>query len=573
MADRRISRDMREKLHEKFVSQYRLYRDAVLSGERVAGRLEKEMVMRQEKDLARSDFRWHFDWRKATAPLIWFSGNLKFPSGPSKGKALRLEPWQVWIVMVLFGWVNDDGNRRYVDAYLEVARKNGKSTWAGAVLNYLAFASGEMNGNPCYIAATSLDQAGECFTRAADELKDPDARKYDSKNNKVISCNGNSIIALAGEPKDGKLCHGAVIDEYHEHKSNDLINSIVSGNVADPNVLVMRITTAGTLLQGVCKQEHDKGVKVLDGTVAMDRYFFAIFTIDDTDSADDPRCWEKANPNYGVSVDRDLMMNRYEVSKVSQSEMVVFKTKNLNIWVNSLARWTNMTLWNEKCCFPFDPEELEGRTCYGGLDLSHNSDFTCLCLDFPMEDGTHRQLYWYFIPENRVMDLERQLYVPVSQWVHDSYIVATPGDIIDYEVVAQVITQCRERFDLVLVGVDRWHLEILDQHMPSWWESLSVEFSQGWKQMSSATNQFERAYMTGRIQSGGNPVQRWQMSCAESKTDTNGNIKIVKPNIAKSSQRIDGVIASIMAYDTALSQIGEPSEGLEGDISSLVMVF
>jgi len=164
--ERRVSADMKKKLTMFFTSQYGEYRDAVLSGKRNAGLLELAMVKRQERDLATLQ-GWHFDMHRACAPLIWFAANLKFPSGEKKGQHLKLEPWQVWIVMVLFGWVDSGGNRRYHNAYVEIARKNGKSTWAAAVLCYLAFSLNEQNGTPCYIGATDLDQAGEVFERAA----------------------------------------------------------------------------------------------------------------------------------------------------------------------------------------------------------------------------------------------------------------------------------------------------------------------------------------------------------------------------------------------------------------------
>lgn len=568
MPERKVSNRMTAKLKKYFIEQYEKYRDSVLNGTRVCSKHEQHMVQRQESDLA-SDMAWHFDIDKAVAPLIWFAANLKFPSGDKKGEPLKLSNWQVWITMVLFGWVDENGNRRFSDCYIEIARKNGKSAWAAAILCYLAFAEGETNGNPCYIAATSLEQAGECFERAVGCLMKMNPKVQNSKNNKQIVIGDNRIITLSGEPKDGKLCHGAIIDEYHQHKSNELINSIVSGNVADPNVMMMRITTAGTNLHGVCKQEHDKGIKVLEGSIEMTRYFFAVFTIDEGDSADDPTVWVKANPNLGVSVKQSMLQGRYDYSKSSAADMVTFKTKNLNVWVNSLKRWANMDIWNTSCSIPFDESSLDGQLCYGGLDLSHNSDFTAFVLDFPMANE-HRQIYRYFIPSDRAVELERQLNVPLTQWIEDGYIEATDGPIIDYAYVAKAICEAREKYDLKLIAADRWHLGYLDQHMPEWFGELTAEFSQGWKQMSQSTSAFERAYLVGQIQSNGNPVTRWMMSCAESKADINGNVKIVKPDVSKSSARIDGVIASIMAYDTAVTQEGA---GLGGDISSVMMIF
>lgn len=570
MQEHKLSSSLRKQLADYFIGKYHDYEDMVVSGRRLASKFEIQMVNRQKTDLD-SLTNWRFDFSKAVKPLVWFAANLRFPSGDRKGKPLKLSPWQIWITMVLFGWVNAKGNRRFIDAYIEVARKNGKSTWAAAILCYLCFSDAEANGNPCYIAATSLDQAAECFDRARNMLMDLPVKVQDSKNNKVLTVADQKLMAISGEPKDGKLPHGAIIDEYHQHRSNELIDSIVTGNVSDPNVLVMRITTAGTNLQSVCKQEHDKGIKVLEGSVQMDRYFFAIFSLDDGDNVDVPYLWEKANPNYGVSVDEDLLVNRYDYAKLSAADMISFKTKNLNMWANSLKRWANMDKWNDLCNVPFDADMLLGRTCFGGLDLSHNSDFTAFVLDFPdPETKMHKQLYWLFIPGDREVELERQLYVPLRQWVHDGYVISCPGPVIDYGIVAQTIIEAREAYDLKMIAADRWHLGYLDQHLPDWFSELAIEFSQGWKQMSASTSSFERSYLQGNIQANGNPVMRWMMSCCESKADVSGNIRLVKPNVQKSQARIDSVIASIMAYDTAETQTGE---GLEGSPSDLLIVF
>lgn len=570
MSERKLTPETTKRLHAFFVAQYEAYKDSVLKGTRVAGRLERLMVERQEQELTNHAFEWRFDARKATAPLIWMAANLVFPSGEKKGRPLKLEGWQVWLTMVLFGWINSKGNRRYTDAYIEIPRKNGKSTYAAAVLCYLALAKAESNGNPCYVTATSLEQAGECFGNAIAELAKADVKAFNSKNNKIIQNKYGKIVAISAEPKDGKLPHGAVFDEYHQYKSNDLIDSIMSGSMADPNVLAMRITTAGTLLNGVCKQEHDKCVKVLEGSIPMDRYFVSIYTIDEGDSPDDPSCWEKANPNYGISFTQEDFLGRYNYYKPSAAGMVTFKTKNLNMWVNSLKRWANMDIWNSQCCFPWNEAELEHKSCYGGLDLSHNSDFTAFVLDFPMDNGTHRHIYRYFIPEARIVELERTLNVPVMQWVEDGYITATPGPIIDYAYVAMAIMEANAKYDLHYVACDRHRIEILNQHMPDWWASIGFEFSQSMKQMAPSTSEYERAYLTGNIQSNGNPVQKWMMACCDTKTDANGNKKLVKPDYGRSANRIDGVIAAIMAYDTAITQEGL---GLVGDVSEMVDIF
>jgi len=564
-------------LRQAFISDYYHYISQVTNGKRIAGMMERSMIQRQQDDLARArsdDWPWVFSWERATAPLVWMAANLCFPDGTKMDKVLRLEPWQVFLVMVLYGWVNGTtGVRRYMDAYIEIPRKNGKSTLAGALIDYMAFSEAEGRGSPCYIGATSLDQAGDTFRRAVGCLRKWEGnglRVADSKNNKEIVYGRQRITAISAAPKDGKLSHCFLCDEYHQHVSNELINSIVSGSVSDPESITIRITTAGTNLQGVCKQEHDKCVRILQGVVRTDRYFVAIYCPDDGDDISSPITWEKANPNWGVSVDIDSFKARWEYVKDSESDRVDFQTKNLNRWVDSNTRWANMPVWREKCCHPIDNQSLEGRWCCAGLDLSGNSDFTAFTLDFP-EDGEegvrHIQTHMFWVPENRVTMLERQLRVPLRQWVRQGLVQATPGDVVDYAVVAQYIEDAHKRYDLQLIACDKWKIDNLERNMPDWFQDVAIIFSQGMMSMSPSIKEFERNYLLGNI-ANDNPVETWMMSCADSKQDEHGNVKLVKPALGRSASRIDGVITAIMAFDTSSTHW---ETGLsEGDVSSSI---
>ena len=574
MTERKISPQMRQKLHLFFIDQYNQYRDDVLHGRRKAGFLERQMVQRQEDDLKNPPEGWSFAWIQATRPLIWFAANLKFPSGERKGEPLKLSPWQCWIVMVIFGWINGRGYRRFIDAYVEIARKNGKSSWAAAILLYLAFASGERNGNPCYIAATTLDQAQECFDRAKDELPPGAGMNItNSKYNKTIYDEDGRIQAVTASPKDGKLPHGTIIDEYHQHKDNELVNSFTSGNVSDPNTLTMRITTAGTDLNGVCKEEHDKGERVLRGELRIDRYFFCIYTIDEGDDEADPEVWTKANPNLGISVDTALLQGRYDYSKSSASDMVVFRTKNLNVWCHSLSRWANMEIWTQKCTslahgWQELDLQLDGHISYGGLDLSSNSDFTAFTLDFPIEDGRHVQRTHCWLAEDMKDTIARQCRIPLDRWIQAGWVTATPGAVIDYEYVREYLTDAYTRFQLEYIACDRWKIEELVRLMPPWFTDVAYEFSQGLKTMSPSIQQYERAYLDGKIFAEDNECVTWMMSCAETWQDSTGNVKLVKPK-RRTEARIDGVISSVMALDCAVKHDGEPV----GDVSDLITFF
>lgn len=364
-------------------------------------------------------------------------------------------------------------------------------------------------------------------------------------------------MAISGEPKDGKLSHFTIIDEYHQHKNNLLVNSIASGNVADDKSMLVKITTAGSDLYSVCKLEHDKAEQILKGTLDVPRYFTAIYTIDKNDDISKVETWKKANPNWCVSVSEESFKAQYDMCKFSTSELIDFKTKNLNIWVNGLNRWANMVKWDNLCSSPFEESVMKGGTCYAGLDLATVSDFTALTVDRLVKD-VHYQKYFFWLPEERVVDLERQLKVPLRAWIEKGLVYTTPGGTVDYDKVAEDILDLREKYNIDLIAYDRRYIQYLAPLMPSVSDRL-VEFSQALMSMSPCIKEFERLYLNGKIQSGGNEVMRWMMSMAESKEDGKNNIQLVKPSrsgtlATKNASRIDGVIASIMAVDLASTQ-------------------
>ena len=545
------------KIAKGYKEDYCRYRDAVLSGKKISSVDETNKVERQERDLREGVSGYHWDEDEAVKPLVWMALNMVFPIGEKAGEPFILSPWQVYDTMCLFGWINDKGNRRFNQAYIEVPRKNGKSTWMGGVIAYAAF--GEKDGVRCYIAATNLDQAEETFMRAGEGLKKAGGHDglqvANSKNNKVITWGNSQIRAITGEPKDGKLAYFTIIDEYHQHKDNKLIDSIRSGNVGDQQAMLVRITTAGTEVNSVCHEEFKKCEKILSGEIDNDGYFVSIYHADEGDPYTEVSTWYKANPNLGYSVDIAKFSKLFDDAKCSESDTVTFKTKNLNMWTRGVQRWCNMPLWEEKCRWFVPEDELKGKECYCGLDLSSVYDFTAFTADFPIAEGAHVQLTHFWIAENQMEAIARQCRIPLRQWMADGYITATPGNVIDYAYVVDYLEDFRSHYGIMWIAVDQWHINQLEAIMPEWFLDVEYECSQGMKNMSAITTKFERAYRQGEVTANRNPVMDWMMSCADVKMDSADNVKLVKAD--KWASRIDGVITSIMAYDNAVSHINE----------------
>lgn len=475
-----------------------------------------------------------------------------------------LSPFQIYDIMVLFGWVNaETGDRRFMLAYMEVARKNGKSTLAGALLDYMAF--GERKGVDCFVAATSLDQAEETFKRAADSLglaSHKNAKIANSKNWKVIEWNESRVKAISAAPKDGKLAYFTVLDEYHQHKDNALKDSILSGNVSDIPSLLLMITTAGVELESVCHSEYEKCIRILRGQEEGTHYFVAIYEADAHLLPGDEMAWRQANPNLGESVSLTAFRGIYDNSRSSEADTIIFRTKNLNQWCRGSVRWARMPIWEEKCHWYIDPEDLRGRECYCGLDLSSVYDFTSFTMDFPTDQG-HVQITHFWVAGNQVNAIERTCRIPLREWIAKGYVTSCDGsDVIDYQMVCDYLQEMYDTYAIKFIAVDRWHIDRIEAMMPPWFQEVEVEFSQYMKTMSQATFKFERAYLQGEVTANRSPVIDWMMSCVESKVDSSGNVKLVKPNKAnaKHNTRIDGVITSIMAYDTADTQAGVETE-------------
>ena len=533
-----------------YKDDYCRYRDSILNCTRICSVDERLKVERQERDLKDGVQGYHWDENEAVRPLVWIAMNLVFPMGEKKGKPFIMAPWQVYDTMTMFGWVNDRGERRFVQGYIEVPRKNGKSTWMGALIDYCAF--GEEDGVRCYIAATNLDQAGETFKRAADALKmagHEGVKVGDSHNNKEIKWKNSAIKAITGEPKDGKLAYFTIIDEYHQHKDNRLIDSILSGNVSDQQAMLLRITTAGTDLNGVCHEEYKKCEKILSGSVENDSYFVSIYHADEGDSYMEQSTWYKANPNLGISVSPEKFGKMFDNARMSEADTITFKTKNLNMWCRGVQRWCNMPLWEEKCRWYVDEKDLEGRDCYCAIDLSSVYDFTAFTADFPLDNGGHVQISHFWIAESQMESIARQCRIPLRQWMADGYITATPGNVIDYSYIVDYLEDFRAKHGIIYIAVDQWHMDRLESIMPQWFGEVEYECSQGMKNMSAITTKFERAYRQGEVTANRNPVIDWMMSCADVKMDSADNVKLVKAD--KWASRIDGVITSIMAYDNA----------------------
>jgi phage terminase large subunit-like protein len=518
----------------------------VLEGRVLACKYVKLAVQRHLNDLKEGHKRGLYFDEAAGHHIINFFQFLKHSKGKFAGKAFELEPYQQFTLWVLFGWKNADGTRRFKYAYNEVARKNGKSTLSSGVALYMLLGDGE-SGAEVYTAATMRDQAKICFDEAKKMVqKSPALKSRISvyQHNMHILANNSKMEPLSSDADslDGLNPHCSIVDEYHAHRNAELYNVLKSAMGAREQPLQFTITTAGFNKEGPCYQLRKTCIEILEGKKHDDTLFAIIFTLDEDDDWTDEKVWIKANPNLGNSISLKYLRDECNSAKNNASEEVNFKTKNLNIWTDASTTWIADEKW-KACNKPVDMEGLEGKECFGGLDLASVVDVASLVLFFPQEDGTFDLLPYFWIPEDTAAERTRKDGVGYLQWIKEGFIRTTPGNVIDFNFIKEDIRQLCEQYQVKRLGFDRWNSSQLVNDLTE--EGINLTpFGQGFKDMAAPTKELERLVYAKLIRHNQNPVLRWMLGNVEIKRDPAGNIK---PDKQKSSEKIDGIVATIMA--------------------------
>ena len=529
---------------EKFKFTYLEYIREVTSGKVPVCKMVKLAVKRHVSDLKKSKagtFPYYFDQKKAQSAIIFFS-LLVHTKGKLAGQKLKPEPWQQFIIAMIYGWRRVDNNkRRFRKAYIQVARKNGKSFLAAGVSLYDLITE---PGAEVYSAATKKDQARIVFDDAKKTVQySKDLKKYIKPLAHSLTCADGSMKPLASDSNtlDGLNPSCAIIDEYHAHKTTELIDVIDTGMRARQQPLMFIITTAGNNRNAPCFEEYENCKKLLSG--ADGEYFCIIYELDKGDDWKEERNWYKANPNLGVSVELDAMRAAFGEAMLSATKETAFRTKNLNEWMNIAEAWITEQRWS-KCYQKYNESKLLKLRCYGGIDLSKRLDFTVLTWYFLLPNGKRYAKHYFYIPEGQIDAKMKQDSYRIRQWIKEGYIKATPGDTQDFSFMYNQICEDSKKYEIEEIAYDRNLAEHLIQGLEA--EFNCVEFSQSIIGMSEPSKAWEQAVAEGKIIDN-NPVMAWMVSCTTVKPDANGNIKPIKPDTNKTSKRIDGVITSIMA--------------------------
>lgn len=530
------------------------YARAVIAGTIIAGELVRRACARHLADREHAAARGlHFDEAAAERAIEFYRllPHIEGEWAQDQAAGIELEPWQAFIVGSLFGWKRADGARRFRTAYVEVARKNGKSTFAAPIGLLLAFFDGEP-GAEVYAAATKKDQARIVWNKARQMvtrrpyLKDR-IRAFVGNLHDERTASKFEPLGADEDTLDGLNIHGAIVDELHAHKTRGVVDVLETGTGARRQPLIVYITTAGYDRHSVCWSHHEYSRRVVDGTIADDTWFGYVAALDDGDDWRDPAVWPKANPNLGVSVKLDTLEAACRRAQEIPSEQQEFRRKRCNQWTESAERWLDLDAWDACSGEPVDPDSLIGRTCYGGLDLSSTLDLTSYALLFPEPDGGYTVLLRNFVPADNVRRRAERDRVPYQVWIDAGYITATPGNVVDYDAVEAAVLADWQRYDLKEVAIDRWNSTATQTRLAG--EGVTVvPFGQGFASMTAPSKELERLVMEGKLRHGANPVLRWAAGNVVALHDPAGNIK---PDKARSTERIDPIVAVIMALGRA----------------------
>ena len=496
-----------------------------------------------------------YDKRRADFAVAFIEA-LKHTKGRWSGKPFKLIDWQEQIIRDLFGTLKADGYRQFTTAYVEIPKKQGKSELAAAVALLLTCADGEERAE-VYGCAADRQQASIVFEVAADMVRmcPPLAKRVKilrSQKRIIYSPTKSFYQVLSAEAysKHGFNISGVAFDELHTQPNRALFDVMTKGSGdARTQPLYFLITTAGTDTHSICYEQHQKAQDILDGKKHDPTFYPVIYGAAQDDDWTNEAVWHKANPSLDVTVPIQKVRDACNSARQNPAEENTFRQLRLNQWVKQSVRWMPMNTWN-KNDGPVHLDELEGRICYGGLDLASTTDITAFVLVFPPTDDDDKYTVapWFWIPEDNLKLRVSRDHVPYDLWHQQGHLLTTEGNVVHYGYIEKFIEDLGTRFNIREIAFDRWGAIQMSQNLEDAGFTV-VPFGQGFKDMSPPSKELMKLALEGKLAHGGHPVLAWMVDNIHVRTDPAGNIK---PDKQKSTEKIDGVVATIMALDRAI---------------------
>lgn len=559
-----------------YISIANKYCDDVLAGIISASKYVREACIRHQDDLVKyagNNPLYHFDHQSASKPCR-FIELLPHIKGPKAGEAIILEPWQVFIITTIFGWVNKDGKRRFRRVYIEVPRGNGKSALSSAIGLYMLCADGE-GGAEVYSFATTRDQAKIVFgdaqqmARRTSGLKTHFGLEVNAHNINVLKTASKfEALSAEGSTLDGLNTHFACIDELHAHKTRAVYDVVETSIGKRDQSLLWVITTAGTNRAGICYEVRGFVVKILTKAAKDESQFGIIFGLDDGDDWTTEASLIKANPNWGVSVMPDVLLPLQAKAMSMPSASSNFRTKHINEWVNADTVWMDMRSW-DACADPtLDITDFEGEKAFVSLDLASKVDIAAKITLFEREINGKTHYYCfgqYYLPRETVDRGDNSQY---QGWESLGLLDVTEGAVIDFSIIEDHLLSDCSRFDVVEVPYDPFQATQLSTRMMSQGLPM-VEMRPTVLNFSEPMKQLEALVLQKRIHHNGDPVLGWMISNVVCHVDNKDNIY---PRKERPENKIDGVVALIMALGRAIANDAEDDSEAFSDYLSRPLI-
>lgn len=551
------------------------YANDVRTGKIVTGKRIKQAVERFYKWIETADQdEFYIDHNKGMRIINFFPSFLNHTKGKMAGKPFDLAPFQQFTLYNVFGWINkNNGYRRINTVYDKRAKKNGKTAeMAGLALYGMSFDL-EMEAE-IYVGATKEEQARLCWEQAKMYIESPVAnpalRKmgfYAMQRIIGFKKTNSKMRALGGDSKtqDGINCHFGIIDEYHAHKDDTVKENLESSTVQRTQALIYHITTAGANVQSACKNYEDSVIEVLEGRNIDDSLWIMIHDIDQEDlktgeSWENKDLWIKANPLLGQGLVIDAIEKEFVKALNQPSKIRNFKTKNLNMWVDQQHSWIFNEDWMKNKVDIIPPVKFTEFGSFGGLDLSKTIDLSAYVLVSEPDENQDRYLKcWFFCPKDTIIKRSKEDRVPYQYWADNGWLIATPGNVIDYNIIQDVIKTTYYKYNVKRLEFDPYNATKLTQDLDAEGYNVS-EFSQGIGTISAPTKEFEKLVLSGKLKHDGNPVLAWMLASCVIYYDANDNMKVHKGRSGANGRRVDGIIATINAIGGSMSEPEETNE-------------
>jgi phage terminase large subunit-like protein len=491
---------------------------------------------------------YYFDENAANI-ACWFFEKLKLIEGEKAGQPFRLEPWQQAIVGAMYGWRSaTTGLRRYREAFVYIPRKNGKSMLAAGLVLVAMFVDKEP-GAQIYSAAAEREQAALVFRQAAGMIAREPALAGKCEVRKSMKAierpETNSIykaLSADADTKHGLGAHMVIVDELHAHPNADLVDVLQTSMGSRREPLLIHITTADYDRPSVCNTKHEYACNVRDGVFKDASFLPVVYEATNEDDWTSPEVWAKVNPNLGVSVRREYLERECQRAQNEPSYENTFKRLHLNIKTQQDVRWIPMDTWDRCSGVP-----TPSGPCFAGLDLASTTDIAALVLFWP---DTGSIVPWFWIPSDNAEKREKRDRVPYLTWGRQGLVTLTPGNVIDYNFIRQQINELADTYEIQKIGYDPWNARHLAQQLQDDDGLPLAEFRQGYISMNEPSKHFERLLTSNDLRHGGNEVLRWMAGNVTVRTDPSGNIK---PDKQRSTEKIDGIVAAIMAIGLGMT--------------------